>query len=163
MLEPGNLRPEQPGMVWGYGSMGNFTSLLSNQHTTLAVPKTASDVAVFNQSRRVLLDVYPAGANQHLQLSKEGPAWVVQGRLPNGRYRIEYGSLAQNSNSSTPSWVWARLGSSEIVTVTQGALQTTPFSAPNVVGTANPGFGIFNQHTNALVGFVSPSYNFSLN
>jgi len=163
MLEPGNLRPEAPGMVWEYTSVGNFTSVLSNQHTTLAVPKTASDVAVFNQSGQVLLDVYPVGATQNLQLSKQGSAWVVQGRLPNGRYRIEYGSLGKNPNSTTPSWVWARLGSSEIITVTQGTLQTTPFNAPNVVGTANPGFGIFNQQTNALVGFLSPTMNFSLN
>ncbi len=163
MLEPGNLRPEAPGMVWEYVSAGNFTLVLSNQHTTLAVPKTVSDVAVFNQSRQVLLDVYPVGTTQNLQLRKQGSAWVVQGRLPNGRYRIEYGNLIKNPNSTTSSWAWARLGSAKIITITQGKLPTTPFSAPNVVGAANPGFGIFNQQTNALVGFLSPTMNFSLN
>ena len=36
----------------------------------------------------VLLDVYPVGATQHLQLSQEGSDWVVQGRLPSTHFSL---------------------------------------------------------------------------
>ena len=163
LLKPGQLVPQAPGMMWSYRTMGNMTSVLSNQQVIMTMPFTASTVAAFNVSGTILLDLYPVGAHQSLQLHRQGTAWILQGQLANGRYRVEYGNLLPHSNTAPPTWGWARLGESEMITVTQGTIQSTPLKAPTVAGAVNPGFAIFNQNTNALIGFFSPTFNFSLN
>ncbi len=128
----------------------------------MTIPARASILAVFNVSGTVLLDLYPVGASQQIQLHKEKSGWVLQGQLGNGQYRVEYGNLTPYSRSATHTWGWARLGGSEIITVTHGTILSTPLKASTVVGAENPGFALFNQQTNALIGYFSPFLNFSL-
>ena len=162
LLAPGQWEPQAPGMVWSYHKVSPVTTILSNQKATVTSPVSASTLAVFNVSGKVLLDLYPVGAHQLIQLQKEQSGWVLQGQLGNGRYRVEYGNLVPHSQSATPTWGWTRLGGSEIITVNQGTIQSTPLKAPTVVGAINPGFALFNQQTNALIGYFSPYMNFSL-
>ncbi len=157
VIEPGHLTPQYPGMIWSYTPIGDFSTLLAQHSTTLSQGAQAPDIALFNASRQVLLAVYPISRHHRLSLVHHHNQWIVQGTLPIGRYRIEYGELIRNT--ATPvHWEWVRLGSAQIVsTNAQGTFKTSPMSARRVVGATNPGFAVFNQQSNALIGFLSPA------
>ncbi len=154
-IEPGVLVSESPGMIWGYTPSGPSFSVRSGRSMSLPLPADVTDVALFSESKQVLLGVYPITADDVLKLISHKDQWIITGTLPPGRYRIVYGTLERNPNTTALQWGWARLGSSQIVTASQGTFEIS-MKAPSVQGASNPGFAVFNQDTNALIGFLSP-------